>query len=93
MISKGMTVNGALQGNGIAKVEWTTEGEVVLDGTLTIAASGVVKGPVKAVHSQRGQMPELQFGQNYTVGTQEKTLEAAELEPETDDDLGNFAKN
>ena len=149
VISRGMTVNGALRGNGVVKVEGTIEGEVVLDGTLTVAASGMVKGPVtanvirvfgkiagnvtakerlylektgylegdietaalvvedggqfnghavmakkqdKTVQSQREQLPELQFGQNYTVGSQEKGVEESAVEPETEDYLEKTAE-
>lgn len=149
VISRGMTVNGALRGKGIVKVEGAIEGEVVLDGTLMVAASGVVKGPVtanvirvfgkiegnvtakerlclektgylegdietaalvvedggqfngravmakksdKTALSQREQIPELQFGQNYTAGTQEKGAGEADLAPETEDPLEKTAE-
>ena len=48
VVSRGMTLSGTLRGKGVVKVEGTVEGEVVLDGTITVSAPGVVKGPVTA---------------------------------------------
>lgn len=144
VVSRGMTLSGTLRGKGVVKVEGTVEGEVVLDGTITVSAPGVVKGPVtaniirvfgkiqgnvtakerlylektgylegdietaalvvedggqfngraimakkldKTPQSQQEQMPELQFGQNYTSEAQEKSLEEVDSRPEMDDQV------
>lgn len=46
VISKGMTLTGTLKGKGTVRVEGIVEGEISLDGALTVAVSGTVKGPV-----------------------------------------------
>lgn len=48
VIRKGTTVNGTLSGNGGVTVEGTVDGEIAFDGSVTVAVSGVIKGPVAA---------------------------------------------
>ena len=48
VIAKGITFTGTLQGEGSVQVEGRLEGEIDLKGTITIAETGIVKGPVTA---------------------------------------------
>lgn len=48
VIAKGVTFTGTLQGEGSVQVEGRLEGEIDLKGTITIADSGYVKGPIAA---------------------------------------------
>ena len=48
VIAAGAVVTGTLQGDGIMQVEGTVEGEIVLNGAVIVAPTGLVKGPVTA---------------------------------------------
>lgn len=48
VVTKGLTMSGALHGEGVVQIEGTLEGEVDLDGTLVVTETGLVKGPVVA---------------------------------------------
>jgi len=48
VIASGITISGDLCGSGVVKVEGTVEGQVQLDGAITVALTGVIKGPVQA---------------------------------------------
>ena len=48
VVTKGLTMSGALHGEGVVQIEGTLEGEVSLDGSLVVAETGLVKGPVTA---------------------------------------------
>ena len=48
VIAKGITLSGALQGEGIVQVEGTVEGEVNLKGSIIVTSTGLIKGPVEA---------------------------------------------
>ena len=48
IITKDTTVSGELRGTGGVLVEGTVAGGIRVDGTVTVAASGVVKGPIWA---------------------------------------------
>jgi cytoskeletal protein CcmA (bactofilin family) len=48
VISKGVTLTGSLSGEGVVEVEGTVEGEVHLAGSVIVAPSGLINGPVTA---------------------------------------------
>jgi cytoskeletal protein CcmA (bactofilin family) len=48
VIAKGVTLTGALQGQGVVEVEGTVDGELNLDGSVIITPTGLVTGPVAA---------------------------------------------
>ena len=48
VISKDMIVSGALKGNGAVRIEGSVDGEIDLDGSVIVAPTGAVTGPVKA---------------------------------------------
>lgn len=48
IIVKSTTVSGELCGTGSVLVEGTVTGGIKVDGTVTVAKSGLVKGPIKA---------------------------------------------
>ena len=48
VIIKGTAVSGELRGTGNVLVEGTVAGGIRVDGTVTVAGSGVVKGPIEA---------------------------------------------
>ncbi len=48
IIAKGITFVGTLQGEGIVQIEGRVEGEIKLKGSVTIATTGSVKGPITA---------------------------------------------
>ena len=48
VIAKGITFTGVLRGEGNVLIEGRLEGEVDLGGGVTVAASGVVQGPIIA---------------------------------------------
>ena len=48
IITKDTTVSGKLYGTGSVLVEGTVAGGIRVDGTVTVAGSGVVKGPIQA---------------------------------------------
>ena len=48
VIAAGATVTGDLRGDGIIQVEGSVEGAIDLQGTVIVAPTGTVKGPVTA---------------------------------------------
>ena len=48
VIIRSAAVTGALYGTGNVLVEGTVLGEIRVDGTVTVARSGVVQGPIRA---------------------------------------------
>lgn len=48
VIDKRTTVSGELRGTGSVLIEGTFLGGIKVDGTVTVAGSGLVKGPVEA---------------------------------------------
>lgn len=48
VIAKGVTFTGAIEGEGIVQVEGRLEGEIKLKGSVTIATTGEVVGPITA---------------------------------------------
>jgi cytoskeletal protein CcmA (bactofilin family) len=48
VIAKGMTLSGALHGQGTVEIEGTVEGELEVDGSVYVAPTGLVNGPVTA---------------------------------------------
>ena len=48
VITKGAVVSGELYGTGSVLVEGSFLGAIRVDGTVTVAASGAVKGPIEA---------------------------------------------
>ena len=48
VIDKSTTVSGRLRGTGNVLVEGTFTGGIQVDGTVTVAGSGVVNGPIRA---------------------------------------------
>ena len=48
VITKGTAVSGELYGTGNVLIEGTFLGDIRVDGAVTVAASGVVKGPIQA---------------------------------------------
>ena len=48
IIAKGITFIGTVEGEGIVQIEGRVEGEIKLKGSVTVATTGVVKGPITA---------------------------------------------
>ena len=48
LITEGITLNGQLSGEGVVQVEGIVEGEINLQGAVTVAPSGLVRGPITA---------------------------------------------
>lgn len=48
VVAAGATITGTLRGEGIIQVEGTVEGEIDLQGSVIVAPTGLVKGPVTA---------------------------------------------
>ncbi len=48
VITKGVTVYGAMRGDGVIQVEGTVEGEIELTGSVVVANTGLIKGPITA---------------------------------------------
>lgn len=48
VITEGVTLNGRLCGEGSLQVEGTVEGEVELEGSVSVSATGLVRGPITA---------------------------------------------
>ena len=48
IITKNTAVSGELRGTGSVLVEGTVAGGIRVDGTVTVAGSGVVRGPIEA---------------------------------------------
>lgn len=48
VIAPGITISGDVCGSGVVEIEGTVEGQIQLDGAVTVALTGVIKGPVQA---------------------------------------------
>ena len=48
VITEGVTLTGRLCGEGSLQVEGTVEGEIELEGSVAISATGLVQGPITA---------------------------------------------
>lgn len=48
IITEGVTLTGRLCGEGSLQVEGAVEGEIELDGSVSVSATGLVKGPITA---------------------------------------------
>lgn len=48
LIAEGVTLTGRLCGEGSLQVEGTVEGEIELKGSVSVSATGLVKGPITA---------------------------------------------
>lgn len=48
VIAKGVTLTGALHGEGVIQVEGTVEGEIELQGSVIVATTGLIRGPITA---------------------------------------------
>ena len=48
VIAKGITFHGTIDGEGIVQIEGRVEGEIKLKGSVTVATTGLVKGPITA---------------------------------------------
>lgn len=48
VIAKGITFTGTVEGEGIVQIEGRLEGEIKLKGSVTVATTGVVQGPITA---------------------------------------------
>jgi cytoskeletal protein CcmA (bactofilin family) len=48
VVAKGMTLSGALHGQGTVEVEGVIDGELEVEGSVYVAPSGLVTGPVTA---------------------------------------------
>lgn len=48
VITDGVTLTGRLCGEGSLQIEGTVEGEIELEGSVSISATGLVKGPITA---------------------------------------------
>lgn len=48
VIAEGLTICGDLHGSGVVQVQGTVEGEIRLSGAVTVAPTGLVKGPIRA---------------------------------------------
>ena len=48
VITKGTAVSGELRGTGSVLIEGALTGGIKVDGTVTVAGSGLVKGPIEA---------------------------------------------
>ena len=48
VIAKGITFTGVIRGEGSVQVEGCVEGEIDLSGSVTVATTGLIQGPVTA---------------------------------------------
>ena len=48
VIAKGITFTGVIEGEGIVQIEGRLEGEIKLKGSVTVATTGEVQGPIPA---------------------------------------------
>ena len=48
VIAKGITFTGVIEGEGIVQIEGRLEGEIKLKGSVTVATTGEVQGPITA---------------------------------------------
>ena len=48
IIAKGITFTGVIRGEGAVQVEGRLEGEIDLKGSVTVATTGLIQGPVPA---------------------------------------------
>jgi cytoskeletal protein CcmA (bactofilin family) len=48
VIAKGITVSGAMKGQGVVEIEGTVEGELELKGSVLVTSTGKVIGPITA---------------------------------------------
>ncbi|MCI8423314.1 MAG: polymer-forming cytoskeletal protein [Lawsonibacter sp.] len=48
VIAKGVTLTGALEGEGTVQIEGALEGEIRLKGSVVVAATGLIQGPITA---------------------------------------------
>lgn len=48
LIAEGVTLTGRLCGEGSLQIEGTVEGEIELQGSVSVSATGLVKGPITA---------------------------------------------
>ncbi|MCI9243149.1 MAG: polymer-forming cytoskeletal protein [Lawsonibacter sp.] len=48
IIAKGITFTGVIRGEGSVQVEGCVEGEIDLSGSVTVATTGLIQGPVTA---------------------------------------------
>ena len=48
VITRGTAISGELRGTGSVLIEGTLTGGIKVDGTVTVAGSGLVKGPIEA---------------------------------------------
>lgn len=48
VITEGVTITGRLCGEGSLQVEGAVEGEIELEGSVSVSATGLVKGPITA---------------------------------------------
>ena len=48
IIAKGITFTGVIEGEGIVQIEGRLEGEIKLKGSVTVATTGEVQGPITA---------------------------------------------
>ncbi len=48
LITEGITLAGRLSGEGVIQVEGIVEGEIELQGSVTVAPTGLVRGPITA---------------------------------------------
>lgn len=48
VITKGVTVSGAIRGEGVVQVEGNVEGEIAVSGSVIVTSTGTIQGPVSA---------------------------------------------
>lgn len=48
VITEGITLSGRLSGEGVVQVEGVVEGEMDLEGSVTVTSTGLVRGPITA---------------------------------------------
>ena len=48
LITRGITINGTIEGEGVVQVEGTVKGEFNMVGAIIVADSGLVQGPITA---------------------------------------------
>lgn len=48
LITQGVTLSGKLFGEGVIQVDGVVEGEIDLKGSVTVSATGLIKGPITA---------------------------------------------
>lgn len=63
-----LVVRGSVRGKGDLGIEGSFEGDIALDGTLTIAGSGTVTGPIRATEVEvQGEVDGHVAGQSVTL--------------------------